>query len=511
MTLTERLTYLSEVLIQLSSSPIPTQQFQTLADHAPQLVACDYLGLCLLDPAGAGYLIHSLHGIVGGAIPQRLFQLDEGLAGQAIQRNRTTHTAELAHFAHKTADFEDILLRFNHHTAIAVPLRQGENPFGALLFAAQTPTRYDQDDIQIARLLGAGLSTTLENSRLYQELIDERRTLSAVLQSSQDAVLMLNDEGFVLLANPAVANMLHLEPELLVGQRLADVIAYPDLEQLFAAQQPDLVELRLPNGRFGQASLVPVQSEQNEPIGWAAVLRDVTLFKELEKMKNEFVNTVSHDLKNPINAITLAAELLERLGTLTPQQANMRDRILRTATYMNELVTDLLDLGRIEAGIDMVQEPVDMTILVAEVLADLHPQAEDKRQALTAVLPPTPTFTLGDIFRLRQLLLNLINNAIKYTPQNGRVEVKLKQSKSQVVLAISDNGVGIPAADLPFIFDKFYRVQNETTKDIKGTGLGLAIVHSLVEAHSGQIRAHSVAGQGSIFTVSLPLATHSSG
>ncbi|MEM7115483.1 MAG: GAF domain-containing sensor histidine kinase [Chloroflexota bacterium] len=504
MTLNERLTYLSEVLILLSNSPVPTQQFQTLADHAPQLVHCDYLGLAFLTPDQQSYLVHSLSGLASGAISQRPFQLDEGLIGVAIQRNRTTQIADLATLASQTADFEAVLQQFGIKTAVCVPIRQGEKPLGALFLGANSPTGYNDDDIQIARLLGAGLSAALENSRLYQELVDERRTLAAVLQSSQDAVLMLDENGFVLLANQAVAEMLHLEPDWLTGKRLADVIAYPELQQLFEARQAGLVEIKVTNGRFAQASLVPVLSEFNETIGWAAVLRDITLFKELETVKNEFVNTVSHDLKNPINTITLAAELLERVGELNPKQQDMRDRILRTGDYMNELVTDLLDLGRIEAGIGMAWLPVDLTLLVAEVMADLLPQAEEKGQALTAVLPPDPVYTTGDAARLRQLLRNLINNAIKYTPSKGNVAVSLQANDPALTLAIRDSGIGIPATDLPFIFDKFYRVHSDATKNIKGTGLGLAITQSLVEAHNGQIRVRSQVGAGTTFTVTLP-------
>ncbi|MCA9997460.1 MAG: GAF domain-containing protein, partial [Anaerolineales bacterium] len=250
MNLHQRLTYLSELIITLTSSPVPTQQFQALADHLPTLLPCDYLGLCLLSPDAPGYLVHSLLGEASGFIPYRLFALDEGAVGQMLGRNRTLHVSNLADFPQATADFEQILLRFGMQTAVCLPLRQGEKPLGALFIAASEHGSYGEDEIQIGRLLGAGVSAALENARLYQELIDERRTLAALLQSSQDAVLMLNEAGVVLLANPAVKQMLHLEPDLLTGQRLEEMVAYPALQQLFAAQRPDLVELAIPNGRF---------------------------------------------------------------------------------------------------------------------------------------------------------------------------------------------------------------------------------------------------------------------
>ena len=508
MNLHQRLTYLSELIITLTSSPVPTQQFQALADHLPMLFPCDYLGLCLLSPDAPGYFVHSLLGAASGAIPYRLFAPDEGAVGQMLGRNRTLHVPNLAEFPQATADFEQILLRFGIQTAVCIPLRQGEKPLGALFIAAEDGNSYGEDDMQIGRLLGAGVSAALENARLYQELIDERRTLAAILQSSQDAVLMLNEEGVVLLANPAVKQMLHLNPDLLTGQRLEEVVAYPALQQLFAAQRPDLVELAIPNGRFAQASLIPVQSEYGETIGWAALLRDITLFKELEQMKNDFVATVSHDLKNPIHAIVLAADLLNRFGELNEGQQNLRQRIVTTANYMSELVSDLLDLGQIEAGINLRRDPVDFTLLTADVLGELGVQAEAKGVKLTAVLPPDSLIVAGDSGRLKQLLLNLIGNAIKYTPGDGSVNVTLLAESAGAHLTVRDSGIGIPAANLPFIFDKFYRVHTPETKEIKGTGLGLAIVHSIVEAHNGRITVTStpiaMGNHGTTFTVALP-------
>ncbi len=504
MNLHQRLTYLSELIITLTSSPVPTQQFQALADHLPTLLPCDYLGLCLLSPDAPGYLVHSLLGEASGFIPYRLFALDEGAVGQMLGRNRTLHVSNLADFPQATADFEQILLRFGMQTAVCLPLRQGEKPLGALFIAASEHGSYGEDEIQIGRLLGAGVSAALENARLYQELIDERRTLAAVLQSSQDAVLMLNEEGVVLLANPAVRQMLHLDTDLLTGQRLEEMVAYPALQQLFAAQRPDLVELAIPNGRFAQASLIPVQSEYGETIGWAALLRDITLFKELEQMKNDFVATVSHDLKNPIHAIVLAADLLGRFGELNEGQQNLQQRIVTTANYMSELVSDLLDLGQIEAGVNLRRDPVDLTLLTADVVGELGVQAGAKGVALTAVLPPDSLVLAGDSGRLKQLLLNLIGNAIKYTPGGGTVTTTLLAEPTCARLTVRDSGIGIPTADLPFIFDKFYRVHTPETKEIKGTGLGLAIVHSIVEAHNGRISVTSTPIQGSTFTVTLP-------
>lgn len=511
MDLNERLTYLGEILIALTGSPVPSQQFQTLADQAHVVIPCDYLAVCLIDPDGQGYVVHSLAGTAAGAIPQRLFSGDEGVVGRVLQRNRAVMVDDVTAVAadhpeiKPIPDLEGILGRFDLQALLAAPLRQGDQVLGALLFAAEAPSRYNDDDFQIGKLMAAGLSAALENTRLYQNLADERSTLAAVLGSTQDAVLVVNGEGRVLLANPAVQTMLKLDPAAITGERLLDSVTDPRLRELFTDPQPDLVEIALPDdGGAAQASLAPVVSDYGESIGWAAVFRDITLFKELEQMKNEFVNTVSHDLKNPITSIKMGAELLERTGSLSAEQHEMQQRILRTADYMNELVSDLLDLGKIEAGINMDRASLDLAQLAANAAEQVRANARDKEQTLTVSASARPSI-LGDRGRLLQVFLNLIGNAIKYTPRGGEIEVTVGAEEDQATVVISDTGIGIPAKDLPYVFDKFYRVKGEKTKQIQGTGLGLAITKSVVEAHEGRISVESAPDAGSAFTITLPI------
>ncbi|MCB0034371.1 MAG: PAS domain-containing protein, partial [Anaerolineales bacterium] len=367
---------------------------------------------------------------------------------------------------------------------------------------------YSADDEQIANLLAAGLAANLEMSRLYQTLADEHSTLKSVVESAPDGVVVVNPSGFILMANPAFHAMFGLQQQDLTGAPLMTTIDHPALHQLFTQENNDTAEIKLSDGRIMQASLEAVVSRFGEHIGWAAVLHDVTLLKELAHMKDEFVNTVSHDLKNPISSILLANDMLNRLGELNPAQENLRTRIHSTANYMNELVTDLLDLGRIEAGLGLEIRQFNLAKLVDEVLFALRANAEDKEIELVYNLPDE-LLIQGDYKRLRQVLLNIIGNAIKYTPAQGCVTTLITadsplQTQPLIRIAVQDNGLGIPTADLPHIFDKFYRVQNEQTADIKGTGLGLAITKSIIEAHEGQIQVDSQMGAGTTFTILLP-------
>jgi PAS domain S-box-containing protein len=320
---------------------------------------------------------------------------------------------------------------------------------------------------------------------------------------------MVGQDGLVLLANPAVRAMLGVAPETMTGRPFAEAIAHEPLRRLLEAGRPGIAELLLPDGRTAQASLVVVTTEYGEPVGLAAILRDISLLKELEQMKTDFVSTVSHDLKSPIMAIAMTAELLLKAPPAPGGEQAYRDRcdrILRSAKNMTDLVTDLLDLGKIEAGLEGAGEPVDLVPLIADVVKALAAPAEDKRIAVT-VETPAAAAVRGVRARLQQVLTNLIGNAIKYTRDGGRVQVTVEApeiAEGPVRIRVIDNGIGIPARDLAHVFDKFYRVANKATAGISGTGLGLAITRSIVDAHAGRIGVESTEGEGSTFWVELP-------
>jgi PAS domain S-box-containing protein len=508
-----RLRRVGEMLIGLSGSPVPTHLFQTLAEQAQAVVPHDYVAVCLEDADQQGYLVHSLSGLPGEAVASRVFGKDEGLPGRTIRTGRAYLVAELDTIPDAAPDLEGVLVRAGLRAALTVPVRRGLQVLGALLFARRSAP-YTFDDLQIGTLMAAGLSGGLETCRAYQALADERGTLAAVLTSTADAVVMVGQDGIVLLANPAVRAMLGVAPETMTGRPFAEAIPHDPLRRLLEAGRLGIEELPLPDGRTAQASLIAVTTEYGEPVGLAAILRDITLLKELEQMKTDFVNTVSHDLKSPIMAIAMTAELLMKAMPAPGGEQAYRERcerIIRSAKNMTELVTDLLDLGKIEAGLEGAGEPVDLVPLIADVVKALAAPAESKQIAVGVEVPPAATVH-GVPARLQQVLTNLIGNAIKYTREGGRVRVAVEVPEAPegpvrirpVRIRVIDNGIGIPARDLPHVFDKFYRVANDATKGISGTGLGLAITRSIVEAHAGRIGVESTEGAGSTFWVELP-------
>jgi two-component system, OmpR family, phosphate regulon sensor histidine kinase PhoR len=507
-TLAGRLRRVGEMLIGLAGSPVPTHLFQTLAEQADAVVPHDYLAVCLEDADQRGYLVHSLSAPDGEPVGNRVFSKDEGLPGRSIRTGRAYLVSELGGSPDGAPDLDGVLVRAGLRAALAVPVRRGAQVLGALLFARRT-TPYTLDDLQVASLVAAGISGALETCRAYQALADERGTLAAVLTSTADAVVMVNQDGIVLLANPATRAMLGAAPETMTGRPFLQSIDHEPLRRLIETGRPGIAELPLPDGRTAQASLVFVTTEYGEPVGLAAILRDITLLKNLEQMKTDFVNTVSHDLKSPIMAIAMTAELLLKTGATGDESYRERcSRIVRSAKQMTELVTDLLDLGKIEAGLEGTGERVDLVVLIDEVVRGLAVAAESKAIAIAVETPPAASVT-GVRARLSQVLVNLIGNAIKYTREGGRVGIAVETPDGPdrpIRVRVTDNGIGIPARDLPHVFGKFYRVSNESTAGISGTGLGLAITKSIVEAHGGRLGVDSTEGAGSSFWVDLPRA-----
>src|SRR5439155_2080049 len=302
-------------------------------------------------------------------------------------------------------DLEGVLAAAGLRAALVVPIRSGLEVLGALLFAGRPPIVYGDDDLQIAQLMASGLSSALETSRAYDKLGGERMTMLAVLGSSADAVIATNPAGLVLLANAAVRPMLGLTPDAIEGRPLAAAVRYAPLLELFEAGRPGIYELPLPDGRTAQASLVQVTTPFGEPVGLAAVLRDITLLKNMDQMKNDFVNTVSHDLKGPITVICGLADLMRMAGPGHPALVERCQGIRDTAQHMADLVTGLLDIGKIEAGLDSAREPVDLVATIGEALRMVKPRAEPKNIELLVELPDEAIGSAVGI-RLRQALIN---------------------------------------------------------------------------------------------------------
>ncbi|MGB9880297.1 MAG: sensor histidine kinase, partial [Anaerolineae bacterium] len=229
--------------------------------------------------------------------------------------------------------------------------------------------------------------------------------------------------------------------------------------------------------------------------------------KELDRMKSDFISTVSHELRSPLHSISGYVQLL--LDGKAPDKATQQECleiVYRQTQHLTNLINDLLDASRMEsASLVLQKEPVQMYLAVQEVLADLQPLAEQAQITLTNHLTPDLPVVFGDKERLKQVVRNLVHNAIKFTPKGGHVTISATVEPGRIVVSVQDDGIGIPAEALPRLFERFYQVDSSSTRRAGGTGLGLYICKQIVTAHGGEIWVKSQVGKGSTFSFTLPL------
>ena len=322
-----------------------------------------------------------------------------------------------------------------------------------------------------------------------------------ILTGLNDGVLVLDYDHRIIFVNPKAQELFNLDGQGNRPQPVEELIDNNDLLVLIArgiTDQPFLGEVVLGDMRVMQAQVSPLSG-----LGMVITLQDITHLKELDRIKNEFVSTVSHDLRSPLTAILGYTELIARVGPTNARQNEFISRVQLSVNNITALIDDLLDLGRIEAGFDAQKSRVAVEEILGLVVDSYKGRIQDNNQILTLQVDGDLTPIIGNMIHLRQMFNNLIGNAIKYTPPEGQIKVLAWAEQEQVFVQISDSGQGIPTPDLPYIFDKFYRASNIPV-DIPGTGLGLTIVKTIVENHNGRIWAESKPDHGATFTVVFP-------
>lgn len=341
----------------------------------------------------------------------------------------------------------------------------------------------------------------LENARLFSAVEAERSRISTILQHAAEAIMLTDMDNRLWLWSDAAATSFDIRPENR-GQAIEVCIHNAALRELFAKAREDgtilHTEVDLENGRVFNAQLSSI-----DHIGRVAVMQDITHFKELDRLKSEFVSTVSHDLRTPLTTIQGYIDLLERVGPLSEEQRNFVEKALTSLSHITALITDLLDIGRIEAGYDLDMRLCNMNELVEQTVAAHKIQIEQQDLRLCVDLPERPAWVLGNGRRLRQVLDNLMSNALKYNRPDGWIKIAVESDDKYVTVRVQDNGIGIPIEEQPKIFERFYRVQSPETGTISGTGLGLAIVKSVIEKHKGRIWVKSYPDKGSVFAFVL--------
>jgi two-component system, OmpR family, phosphate regulon sensor histidine kinase PhoR len=367
------------------------------------------------------------------------------------------------------------------------------------------------------------MATAIEGT--IQTLKDDRAKLVATLSSMQEGMLVLAPDGTVRLINQAMERMVGRRGTAVLGRTYLEVIRQPRLNEfiteILTQGTPASTEITFgaaPEQTF-QVQASPLAQGIGESPGLVLVFHNITELRRVEQVRKDFVANVSHELRTPLTAIKGYIEALED-GAFDDRE--QRDRFLETirkqADRLNLIITDLLLLAKIESGqVPIKQEPVALAGLIDRSIGPLKRLIDQKQHRVLVKIPATLPPLLGDEERLGQVFSNLLDNAIKYTPEQGTITIRAEISPvaspiatgdgsppTMIEVTVEDTGIGIPPQDLPRIFERFYRVDKARSRELGGTGLGLSIVKHLVEGHGGTVWAESQ-GKGSRFVIRLPL------
>jgi PAS domain S-box-containing protein len=366
------------------------------------------------------------------------------------------------------------------------------------------------------------VTKAIEYTRALKDIANERSRMRVLINHLTDGVLAVDTEKRVVLANPAFLKMFGCDGEARVGQSVDELCGASRVEPLidgalsmpedeFREHGEELVcegTAGLPEV-FLSASCVPFRDRAGRNVGALTVVHDITAQKKMEQIKSDFVSMVSHEVRSPLNSVLAQLHVITDglAGEVTPKQMEILGRASEKIKSLLALSTELLDLARVESGLATIEKERVNPVEILEDQAAFHGPAAREKQIF---LELSPLSELPVLFvnrrNFEEVISNLIVNAIKYTPEGGKVVISAAPEDKYLRITVRDNGFGIPAEEQDRVFAPFYRVKNEKTRFTIGTGLGLAIVKSIVEAHGGFLRLQSEEDRGSAFNVYLPLA-----
>ncbi len=469
----------------------------SVVDAAVDLTGAEEGSLLLLDDISGELYMRASRNFQEEFVRTFRLPIHDTLAGSVIRTGQAVLLDEQTPQKIKTS--------YLVHSLIYVPLQSRGQIVGVLgVDNRHNRTAFSDHHVKLVSTVADYAVIAIENAHLYTTATSDRNKLETILTNIQDGVMVLDPDQRFMLVNQTARAAFNLGDGSFIGKQFTDVIQKTELLELLKSpgseHYPNQCEIELDDGRVFSAQFTPITD-----VGIAITFHDITYHKKLDRLKSDFVSTISHDLRSPLTAILGYIELLDRAGPINDLQRDFINRVQTSVHSITSLVNDLLNLGRIESGFDTRKETISLSDILNSSLTSVDERL--KKGSLTLSknykkdLPPL----YGNPIQIRQMVDNLLDNAITYTPEGGKIKVEAQVDGKQLILLVSDTGNGIPALDMPYIFDKFYRASN-TTSDIPGSGLGLSIVKSIIETHQGRIWVDSTIEKGTNVTVVLPIA-----
>ncbi|MFN8528171.1 MAG: ATP-binding protein [Anaerolineae bacterium] len=501
---TQELSLTRRVDRELNDTMKQSHVFEITLDWAMRVTLADSASLALYDQNTdeLRYAIDLGYETPGDKIALLRQAIGSGIAHRVARSGHTEVIPDVS----VDQDYVEISTHMKSH--ISVPVMREDRVIAIITIESRRLNHFTDDHVDFVEKLATRAGVAIDNARLYAEAVREREKYSLILGATSDVVMAIGHDDRIIQINPAAIASFRLYTDHdYVGEMFTTAIDHSAIQAAFKRvktfHERAIEEILLPDGKTYHANFAP-----HEQIGWIVVMHDISEFKQMDQLKSELVATVSHDLRQPLMVMNGYVDLLTMHTTLDERSERYLKMLARSIQTMRRLIEDLLDLAKIESGMQLQIEPTKISDVIEECTENARPAADAKQMTLTIDVSSSLPLIAGDHARLVQIFNNLIMNAIKYTPPEGKVHVWAEQRGAMIRIAVQDTGVGISPQDQARIFDRFYRVRNAENESIEGTGLGLAIVKRLIEAHHGQIGLESLIGHGSTFSVTLPIADH---
>ena len=400
----------------------------------------------------------------------------------------------------------------DHFSSIMVfPLDvQDESQQATVWLAFKGDATLKESDYDVVNLLAMHSVIALNNDYTVERAEIEREQRMALIKNDIEPIIYVDTNHQIQVFNLAAQTLFGIEENEALGNPYNAVIESKVLQELLAAglEAAKDVEFSAENGMTFSPNLVPVYSESGELRGWMMILRDVTRFKNLSENMSTFLHTVSHDIRSPMTAAKGYVDMLRMVGPVNERQQTFIEKILTSIHDMTNLVEKVLDAGRLDPEMDAYEirrETTDPSSIIQKVVSTLATAADSKKISLTSNVSPNVPIMFIDELMTERAMMNLAENAIKYSPEGGEVHIGAKIEDEMLVLSVSDNGYGISEEDQERLFERGERVRRKEHKGIRGSGLGLFIVRNVARKHKGFATVDSEVGKGSVFTISIPL------
>lgn len=392
--------------------------------------------------------------------------------------------------------------------ALLAPVYRGDAVSGALylLFDTAPPP----GETASAPLLAAAAAAAVVDRQREQAYAAARaeQFAASLVAAIQDPLITLDAKRAVVALNPAALELFGVLQDGAVGKPVEAVISSAELLQAVTGGAASQQEWLAADGRAFMPHVEAVRGSDDAPEGWVVILNDITRFKRLIRNQSEFTRVVSHDLRTPMTSMKGFADMLEMVGSLNERQKYFIEKILSGIIQMTKLVDNIQDAGRYdpETGFyELSRSQCDICELVTRIARDHLIPAEKQELALVVETAPDVPILNVDQHMVERAVANLIDNAIKYTPNRGTVKIGVCRSGGQVLISVQDNGLGISPENQKLLFERHFRVARPEHRSVKGSGLGLFIVRSVAQRHGGRVWVESVDGEGSAFFISIPL------